>query len=323
MNDVNRTGGTSVAAPSMLAVASAFAAVYLVWGSTYLAIRVAVQTLPPFMMAGVRFIIAGAILYIWSRTQGAARPNSRQWLATTIVGGLLLLGGNGGVVWAETRVDSGVAALLVATVPLWMIVLHALRPDGARPNLAEVGGLILGFLGVAVLINPFNAASSPEAHAGSGLPAAVDPWGAAALVGASLSWSVGSLYSRRADVPKEPLLATGMNMLGGGVLLIIAGAAAGEVSALDPGQFSSSSLLALAYLVVFGSLVGFTAYMWLLRVTTPAKVSTYAYVNPVVAVLLGWAVLHEPLGPRTFAAMALIVTGVVLTTALGRRASTR
>lgn len=280
----------------------AFAAVYLIWGSTYLAIRFAIETLPPLLMAGIRFMIAGAILYSWTRPSEASRPAPHHWRHATVIGGLLLLGGNGGVVWAEQRVPSGLTALLIATVPFWMVLLDWVRRDGVRPTGRVVLGLFLGFAGAGLLVGPGE-------FAGSGR---VDLMGAGVLMLASLSWATGSLYSRRARLPESPLLTTAMEMLAGGVLLMVLGLLTGEGARLNLEGLSLRSLLSLSYLIVFGSLVGFTAYIWLLRHTTPTRASTYAYVNPVVAVILGWAVANEPLTPRTLVAAAVIVPAVAL-----------
>ena len=278
----------------------AFACIYLIWGSTYIAIRIAVQTIEPLTMAGVRFVTAGTLLYAWTRLRrGAPRPTLSEWRGAVIVGGLLLLGGNGCVVWAETRVESGPAALIIATVPLWMVTLDAARRR-TRPRPAEVAGFLLGFAGVWVLIDP-------------GVGRAVDPFGAGLLLFASFSWAAGSVYSRDAGLPMSGLLATGMEMIGGGALLLLAGGIKGEWSTIDPARFSGASIASLVYLTAFGSLVAFSAYVWLLRVSTPARVATYAYVNPIVAVALGWLVLDEPLTADTFIASALIVVSVVLT----------
>ena len=294
--------------PSTPAVALAFAAVYIIWGSTYLAIRIAVQTLPPFTMAGTRFAVAGAVMYAWFRGR-SGRPTPRHWCSATIVGGLMLLGGNGAVVWAETMVHSGIAALLVAIVPMWLVVLSALRPTGTRPNWFDVLGLLIGFAGVYVLVAPSTGAAET----------AIKPLGAGLLLFASFSWACGSLYSRTAELPRNQGMATAIEMLAGGALLLIVGAATGEWSGIDPREFSAKSLLALLYLIAFGSIVAFSAYMWLLQVSTPAKVGTYAYVNPIVAVFLGWLILSEPFGRTTLIATTLILCGVVLITALGRR----
>lgn len=286
------------------ALVLAFAAVYLIWGSTYLAIRVAIETLPPFLMAGARFLIAGALLYAWMRRRGAPPPAPHHWRAAAVVGGLLLVGGNGGVVWAEQTVPSGLAALLVATVPLWIVLLDWLRPHGPRPTLALVAGLVAGFAGVAMLIGPGRFAGGAQ----------VDPLGGAVLLLASVSWAAGSLQSRRARLPSSRFLAIAMEMLAGGALLLLAGTLVGEWGSLDLAHVSIRSWTALGYLIVFGSLGGFTAYLWLLATTTPARAATYAYVNPVVAVILGWALADEPVTPRVLLAAAVIISAVVIIT---------
>ena len=291
---------------------AAFAAVYLIWGSTYLAIRWAIETLPTFLMAGMRFLIAGSILYLWGRARGARRPTPAAWRDAAVVGGLLLLGGNGGVVWAEQYVPSGLAALIVATEPLWIVLLDWLRPGGHRPSAAEGLGLLAGFAGVVLLIGPGQAASDR-----------VHPAGAAAQVGATIAWATGSLYSRTASSTTDPLLGTGMNMLAGGTLLLIAATALGQWQALHPASVSLRSWLALLYLIVFGAIVGFTAYLWLLRESTVALVSTYAYVNPVVAVFLGWALAGEAVTGRMLGAAAVIVTSVVVITLARTRTLSR
>ncbi len=295
--------------PSRFAVMAAFAAVYVIWGSTYLAIRIAVETTPPFLMAGIRFLTAGTILYAWLRWRGVPAPKRFHWRPALIVGGLLLLGGNGGVVWAEQpgKVPSGIAALLVTAVPMWMVLLNWLRRGGVRPTGAEVLGLVVGFAGVAILINPTSLSDHEP----------VDRVGAAVLILASFCWAAGSLYSRHAKLPDSPLLATAMEMLTGGALLMVASLATGEWGRFEPAKVSTESLLALAYLVVFGALIGLTAYIWILQVSTPAKASTYAYVNPVIAVILGSMILDEPLTTTTVFAMTVILTGVVLITTQG------
>ncbi len=289
-----------------IGVIAALAAVYVIWGSTYLAIRFAVETLPPFLMAGIRFLVAGAVLYGWRRASGVPRPTLSQWRSATVVGGLMLLGGNGGVVWAEQWIESGTAALIVASVPLWMVLLDWLRPGGRAPTPSVWAGVLAGLIGVGILFGS------------GGEDGDMYTAGWVVLVLASVSWAIGSLYSRTASLP-GPLLATGMQMLAGGALLVVAGVVTGEARALDPGTFSLRSILALAYLIIFGALVGYTAYVWLLRVTTPAVASTYAYVNPVVAVFLGWLLAGELLTPRIVAASVVIIGAVVLITRSGRR----
>ncbi|MEM7051994.1 MAG: EamA family transporter [Acidobacteriota bacterium] len=279
-----------------------FTAVYLIWGSTYLAIRFAIETLPTFTMASVRFVIAGLVLYGWARWRGAKAPTGRQWRHAAIIGGLLLLGGNGLVVWAEHYIPSGWAALLVGTEPLWIVLLLMLSRSGERPTPRTVFAIVVGFVGVAVLTAPGN---SPE---GGGLywPAAV------AVPLAALSWAIGSLYSRRADMPESNPLATSLQMLTGGALLGLTGAGFGEFQNLDPSAFSLTSLAALAYLIVFGSLIAFSAYAWMVRNVDPTLVATYAYVNPVVAVILGWLFAGEPVGWRTLIAGGFILGAVAL-----------
>jgi drug/metabolite transporter (DMT)-like permease len=286
-------------------IIAALAAVYLIWGSTYLAIRFAVETLPPFLMAAVRFLVAGGVLYGWRRAKGFPRPTRSQWREATIVGGLMLLGGNGGVVWAEQWIESGTAALIVATVPLWMVLLDWVSPGGRAPRRMVWAGIVVGLAGVAML---FGAPDDGEMYTA----------GWVVLVLASISWALGSIYSRSAALP-APLLATGMQMLAGGALLLVAGVVTGELSGLEPASFSTRSILALLYLIIFGALIGYSAYVWLLRVTSPALASTYAYVNPVVAVFLGWMVAGEALTPRIMAASAVIVGAVALITRAARR----
>lgn len=279
----------------------AFAAVYLIWGSTFLTIRYALETLPPFLMAGFRFVVPGVLLYAWLRLRGAPRPARGHWKNTAFIGGLLLLGGNGGVSWAQQRVPSGIAALMIGFVPLWMVLLDWLRPGGKRPGAPVLWGLALGVTGMILLTSPWNA--------GAGV---VDPAGAWALIAAALSWAVGSLYSRSAKLPSSLLMATAMEMMAGGVLLIAVGSLFGEWRGLDLAAVSAKSWASLAYLAIVGALVAFTAYAWLLQNTTAAKAATYAFVNPVIAVFLGWWVAGETLGSRTLGAAAFIIGAVVL-----------
>ena len=291
--------------PMRVRLLAAFAAVYTVWGSTYLAIRFAVETLPPLLMAGVRFIIAGVILLLWSRYHGGSRGLSRRdWITGLVSGALLLLGGNGAVVWAEQRVPSGIAALLVAIVPLWMVLLDWLRPGGRRPASLVFVGLGLGLLGLGLLVGP------DAMHAGG----AIDVTGATVLVLGSLSWAVGSLYTQRAPRPSSANNGSGAQMLAGGACLLTVALVTGEGAQLDLAHASTRSLLGFAYLVTFGSLIGFTAYAYLLAHTTAAKAATYAYVNPVVAVALGWAFASEPVTSRTVLAAAVILAGVAIIT---------
>lgn len=289
-------------APSRVKLIAAFAAVYTIWGSTYLAIHFAIETLPPFLMAGVRFLTAGGILYLWARLRGAPRPAVVHWRSALIIGGLLLLFGNGGVVWAEQRVTSGQAALLAGTVPLWMVLLEWLRPGGIRPSAATFAGLGVGVAGMLLLIGPGGS--------GGGL----DIPGALALALAAFTWAVGSLYARGAQLPSSAALTTAIQMLAGGALLFAAGLFLGEWGSMDLAAFSTRSVLALLYLVVFGSLIGYSAYIYILGNASPASVSTYAYVNPVVAVVLGWALAGEEITASMMVAAGIIVGSVVLLT---------
>jgi drug/metabolite transporter (DMT)-like permease len=287
---------------------AAFAAVYLVWGSTYLAIRFAIETLPPFTMAGVRFLVSGAALYGWSRWRGSGRPTAAHWRAAAIVGLLLLLGGNGAVVWAEQHVASGLVALLIATEPFWIVMLDWARPGGQRPTGLVVAGLLVGFAGVLFLVGPASLV-------GGG---AVDPVGVVVVLFGAAAWAAGSLYTvRGARLPGSPLLATGMQMMAGGAALLLLGGGSGEWAGLRGAEFSVRSLLSLLYLVVFGSLVGFTAYVYLLRNTTPARASTYAFVNPEIAVLLGWLFAGESVTTRVVIGALAIVSAVALITQRG------
>ena len=285
---------------------AAFAAVYLVWGSTYLAIRFAVETLPPLLMAGARFVLAGAIVLAWARArERSPAPSRRDWRTGIISGALLLLGGNGAVAWAEQRVPSGIAALLVAIVPLWMVLIDWLRPGGRRPAAAVFVGVALGLAGLLLLVGPESLRSGGESS---------NAFGALVLVLASLSWAAGSLYTKWSPRATTGTIGAGTQMLAGGLLLLLAGAASGELARLDLTHASTRSLLGFAYLVTFGSLIGFTAYVYLLAHTTAAKAATYAYVNPVVAVLLGWAIGHEVVTMRTIVAAGVILAGVAIIT---------
>ncbi len=274
------------ARPSPARVWAALAVVYVVWGSTYLFILLATRTLPVFVMTSLRFLVAGGLLYAWSVRRGdraGDRPGRKQWLAAAIVGGLLFLVGNAGVAWAEKRVDTGVASLIIAAVPLWMALFDRVA-CGQRLSRTALTGLGLGFGGVALLAWP----SGPTGSA----------------------WAAGSLYSRRAPLPRRPFVSAGMQMLTGGVMLAIVAAATGEVTRIH--DVSATSILALVYLITIGSWLAFTTYAWLLRATRTSLVSTYAYVNPLVAVFLGWAVENESVSARTLVAGAVILAAVAL-----------
>jgi drug/metabolite transporter (DMT)-like permease len=296
------------ASPAVWKVLAAFAAVYLIWGSTYLGIRLAIDSIPPFFMAGARFVIAGGVLYGVMRGLGAARPTLVQWRDATILGALLLLVGNGGMTWAETRVPTNIAALTVAGTPVWMLLLDWIRPGGRRPHGLVFAGLGLGLAGVALIVFSRDA----QGHS------VVDPGGAVMLLSASLCWAAGSIFSRHARQPASALLAIAMQMLMGGVLMSLTGFALGEGSRLHWEQITPLSAAAFVYLTVFGSLIGFTCYVWLLRVSTPARVSTYAFVNPLIAVVLGRLVLGEALPAGVLVAGTLILAAVILITVKGR-----
>ena len=293
--------------PPLALVIAAFGAVYVIWGSTYFGMAIAIQSIPPLLMAGGRALIAGSLLYAVVRMRGAARPAPIHWLNAAIVGGMLLAGGNGGVSWAQQFVPSGLAALVVAAVPLWMILIDWLRPGGSRPQSLVFAGLALGFVGVAFIV-------LGKDHAGQRI---IAPIGAVVLLGATISWSIGSVWSRHLSKPGSALLTIAMQMIAGGVLLILAGAVAGEIPRFHLSSITRASALAFAYLTFIGSLVGFTAYVWLLQVSTPARVSTYAYVNPIIAVLLGRIALDEPLPHSVILAGVLVLAGVILITTRG------
>ena len=265
-------------------------------------------------MGGVRFRLAGGALYRWMRFRGAGKPRLVEWRSAAIVGGFLILGGNGGVVWAEQFVPSGMAALLVAILPFWMVLLDWIRPNGVRPGAGVIAGLILGLAGLVILIGPSalnpTAASDEAARNGEGVVLI----GAVVLILASLSWALGSIYSRHAPLPKSAFVATGMEMFAGGALMLLLALLRGDHMQFDPADVSARSMIAFVYLTTVGSLVGFTAYIWLLKVEPASRVSTYAYVNPVVAVFLGWALAGEALSLRTAIAAAIIIGAVALIT---------
>ena len=299
VSPVARSDGVSRRSASPLAVWTALGIVYLVWGSTYLAIAIAVETLPPLLSAGIRFLFAGSLVVAWFvlRGQGAALRVTRAQLAgAALVGTLLLASGNGLVVLAERTVPSGLAALVVASVPLWLQVLR--RISGERIPRATVLGVAVGFAGVLFLVVP------------RGVSGQTDPIGLLTLVGATISWAIGTFLSQRIRMPRDLLASTGLQMLAGGVVLAVVGLATGEAAHLDPAAYSGRSIGALIYLVIFGSLVAFTAYTWLLQHAPVSQVATYAYVNPVVAVALGALVLAEPVTPAVLIGAAIIIAAV-------------
>jgi len=297
--------------PSRTALWLGFAAIYIIWGSTYLGIRIAVETMPPFLMAGARFLFAGAVLFALLRARGAPPPTRAQWRDHTIVGTCLLLGGNAVVAWAEQTVPSGLTTLILGASPLIMVMMEWLRPGGSRPT----GGLWLGFAvglgGLFILLGP------------GAMPDGMRPPTASvvALLFASVSWWGGSLYGKHAKSGAGPLMAAALQMLTGGVVMLLTGFALGEGARLHLAAISAPSWFAWGYLVVAGSLVAFPIYVWLLQHSTPARVSTYSYVNPIVAVILGWAILHEPLTPRIAFSAAVIVGAVAIITVQKNRAA--
>jgi drug/metabolite transporter (DMT)-like permease len=280
---------------------AAFTTVYVLWGSTYLGIYYAIRTIPIFVMGGSRFLIAGLILIGGALATGAARPTRRELLTTAVAGVLLLTLGNASVIWAETRIPTGTAALLVTT-PLWMVIIEWSK--GRRPTPHVIAGLVLGTIGIAILVGPSSLGGAGR----------VDPLAACVLIAGSGCWAAGSLYTRYAPAPGSPILATGLQMVFGGTGLLLAAAATGEFTHLAPREISAMSWAAWGYLIVFGSLIGYSAYIWLVRNVAPARTATYAFVNPLVAVALGWAIAGEPFTARTAGAAAVIIGAVGLIT---------
>jgi len=280
----------------------AFGAVYVVWGSTYLAIRVGIESFPPFVLAGLRHLVAGLILFPVVRWKTGVRPTAANWKAAVIVGFLLLFIGNGGVSWAEQLVPSGVTALLVATVSLWLVIVDWLRPRGNRPGPKVIIGLVMGFAGLLLLVGPSHLGGSER----------VNPLGAGVLVFASFAWACGSLYAKHGGMPASPMLGVAMQSLTGGVILLIVALLTGEFRGFHFGAISLRSWFALVYLIAFGSGIGFSAYIYILHKSTAARVATYAFVNPVVALFLGWLIVGEAITLRTILAAAVILTAVIL-----------
>jgi drug/metabolite transporter (DMT)-like permease len=298
--------------PTKAALIAGFAAIYLIWGSTYLGIRVVVETIPPFLMASLRFVVAGAIMtaYIAFRRGFKARPH--QWRDNAIIGGFLCLGGNGLVCWAEQKIPSGIATLIISVGPLFIVLLdwaaHSLFKDnrrGTRPTRLTFVGLALGFAGLAVLVGP------AVLRQGAG---GLDGWSVLGLIGACLFWGIGMIYTKYAHDPVEPFTGAAIQMLTGGGWLLLVSVLCGEPFHVNLSVISAHSVVAWGYLVVFGSLIAFTTFVWLMKHSTPARVSTYAYVNPIVAVFLGWLILHEPVSHRIFTASAIIIAGVAIIT---------
>jgi len=292
----------SVQAPHPTLVLLSFALVYIVWGSTFYAIRVGIESFPPFLMAGLRHLSVGLFFYPTFRIVTREKPTFTQWRTTFVTGCLLLVIGNGTVSWAELTVPSGIAALLVATVSLWMVLADWLRPGGLRPAPRVLAGFLLGFAGMALLVGPKHLGNSNR----------IDPLGACSLIGASLAWALGSIYSRHHPLPRSPLLGVGMQTLSGGAALCLFAVVTGEARHFHLADVTLRSWLALLYLIVFGSALGFSAYVYILKHSTAARVATYAFVNPVVALFLGWFLASEPLSLRTLLASGIILTAVLL-----------
>ncbi|HXZ34266.1 MAG TPA: EamA family transporter [Terriglobales bacterium] len=312
---VTEVGSPAPAAPHGLRLPSrtqlvlGFAAIYLIWGSTYLGIRYAVETIPPFLMMGIRHLTAGVLVFAWARSRGASAPRLKQWWWALIAGAFLFLGGHGVLAWGEQKVPSGLAALLCATLPLWTVLLA--RVDATEPKLGTKAwaGILMGFGGVALLIGP------------DALNQRLNWLAAAAVLSSALLWVVGTSYTRQVKLPDSKVLSAAMQMICGGALLLIAGVAGGEAGRVQLRDITFRSVFALAYLIAFGSIVAFTVYTWLVSVASPSMVSTYAYVNPVIAVVLGWALAHEALGLRMAMATMVIVAGVVLVTTRRKQVS--
>jgi drug/metabolite transporter (DMT)-like permease len=303
----SQSAGTPPHSPQVSArvtplVLTAFAAVYLVWGSTYLAIRIGIESFPPLILAGLRHLTAGLVLYPLFRGKPGNRPSTLNWRTAVVTGFLLLFVGNGGVSWAEQIVPSGITALLVATVSLWLVIVDWLRPGGVRPVPKVVFGLFMGFAGLALLVGP--------AHLGGA--GRVDPRGAAVLVLASLAWATGSIYAKHGGMPSSPMLGVAMQSLAGGLVLLLVAFFTGEFRNFHFASVTLRSWLALAYLIAFGSGIGFSAYLYILHKSTAPRVATYAFVNPVVALFLGWLIVSETISLRTVIAAAVILTAVIL-----------
>jgi drug/metabolite transporter (DMT)-like permease len=295
------SGASAQSGPTWLLISS-FAVVYIIWGSTYLAIRVAVESIPPFLMAGLRHLSVGLAFYPIFRRVTREKPTLLQWRTAAITGCLLLFLGNGTVSWAEKVVPSGIAALLVATVSLWMVLIDWLRPGGIRPAPRVIAGFLLGFSGMVLLVGPKHLGGSER----------INPVGALALILASLAWASGSIYSKHHPMPSSPLLGVAMQTLSGGSVLCLVALAGGEFRDFHFSQVTLRSWLGLLYLIFFGSALGFSAYVYILKHSTATRVATYAFVNPVVALFLGWFLAAEPLSLRTALASAVILTAVLL-----------
>jgi drug/metabolite transporter (DMT)-like permease len=299
-NGPSVTAGRQTASKTLLLLA--FASIYIVWGSTYFAIRVGIESFPPFILAGVRHMAMGLLLFPFALAKTRRWPSFANWRTAGVSGFLLLFVGNGGVSWAEQTVPSGIAALLVATVSLWLVIAEWLRPGGSRPAGRVVLGILIGFTGMLLLVGPRSWGGGER----------INLAGAGVLVFASLAWACGSLYGKHGEMPASPMMGVTLQCLVGGATLLIAGLFTGEFHAFHSAAVTWRSWFALSYLIVFGSGIGFSAYIYVLHHSTPARVGTYAFVNPVVALLLGWFFAGEALALRTLIAAAVILTSVIL-----------
>ncbi|MEX2152943.1 MAG: EamA family transporter [Gemmatimonadaceae bacterium] len=295
----------AISKPNRTRVILAFAAVYLLWGSTYLFIKYAIETIPPFLLGASRFFVAGVLLYVAARWCGAPKPTRDEWRAAAITGVLMLAFGNGAVMWAEKSVPSGVVALIVSSVPIWIVVLDWLRPNGRRPRRPVLLGLVLGFAGMVILVGP-------RAIVGQGH---IDEVATGILLAGSVAWAVGTLVTRVGKRPGSPIVFAALQMLAAAVAMLIVAFITREPASLSLSNVSMRSFLSWGYLVIAGSIIGYTAYVYLLGVVSATKAATYAYVNPIIAVVLGWAFANEPLSGRTLVAAAVILASVAIITA--------
>lgn len=305
------SSSSAPSAPARWLIVAAFAAIYLLWGSTYIAIHFAVEIIPPFLMSGTRFILAGSLLIVWMRVHGEPWPTWRNWRTAIVAAAMLFVLNNGALVWAAQYVPSGTLALLVGATPLWMVLLDWWRPTlhgrqagGVRPSLTVFGGLMLGFVGIFLLTSSGDmTTATPEFIAG-----------VVTLLVGTVGWAAGSIYTRQSadSLPKSPILCSGMQLLSGGIMLTLLATVTGETTGFQLTDVTLRAGLSWLWLVVCGSIIGFGSYVWLMRVSTPARVATYAYVNPVVAIFLGWALAGETLTPRTLVAAAVIVSAVMI-----------
>ncbi|MEO8395566.1 MAG: EamA family transporter [Chloroflexota bacterium] len=285
--------------PTRWMIIGAFAIVYTVWGSSYLGIHFAIQTLPPFLMTAMRFLVSGGLLIGWAKLRGAAWPTLRQWRSSAIIGGLLFVVNNGGIVWAEGHgIPSGVAAVLIATLPMWMVMLTWLKPGGTYPGSMVIAGMVIGFIGIIVLVNPDQTPLSLV--------------GVIVVLVAAFAWAYGALYAKTANVPESPTFSTGAQLVCGGAFQLVLSILTGELPNFNAAQVSTVSWVAMIYLGIVSSIIAYSAFVWLMKVSTPARVSTYAYVNPVIAVLLGWQLAGEHITPQTVIATVIIIVAVVM-----------